>query len=47
MLWIRKNPSGDWLAGRGTLMRWDFAAGRAGLDRLAGHPVASPPPPAW
>ncbi|MFI6380642.1 S41 family peptidase [Streptomyces sp. NPDC050658] len=27
VLWIRKNPSGDWLAERGTLMRWDFAAG--------------------
>lgn len=29
VLWIRKNPSSDWLADRGTLMRWDFAAGRA------------------
>lgn len=29
VLWIRKDPSADWLAERGTLMRWDFATARA------------------
>ena len=29
VLWIRKDPSSDWLAERGTLMRWDFNTARA------------------
>ncbi|MGW8485716.1 S41 family peptidase [Streptomyces sp. NPDC055886] len=28
VLWIRKNPSPDWLSERGTLMRWDFREAR-------------------